>query len=250
MFIPLLLWVLYQGGLPLVILFLIMAVLGFYEYIVMMSAIEVKIGYQWLFMIAFSYLAAVYTRSFDMVIFWGIFITILISTLVLWSKQKSVVPMLATFFGIIYTGILPAMIVRVGLDYSVQKILLALILMIWIVDSVAYFIGMRFGKHRNVTPISPKKSIEGFIAGAITPFILSIALYFGGFRLISLHSMLLISLSAGIVGQLGDLCESMLKRYCGVKDSSNFIPGHGGVLDRLDSALLAGSFLYCALALF
>jgi len=59
--------------------------------------------------------------------------------------------------------------------------------------------------------------------------------------------LLLTAFAAGIVGQLGDLAESALKRFCQVKDSSNLIPGHGGVLDRSDSILLAGSFLYCAM---
>lgn len=139
------------------------------------------------------------------------------------------------------------MIVRIGLDYHGQYILLGLVLMIWIVDSVAYFIGMSFGRHRGVTAISPRKSIEGFIAGALAPALIVFILYITGFRLIELKYLVLIAIAAGIVGQLGDLTESMIKRFAQVKDSSNLIPGHGGILDRTDSILLAGSFLYCAI---
>ncbi|HNU97951.1 MAG TPA: phosphatidate cytidylyltransferase, partial [Candidatus Syntrophosphaera thermopropionivorans] len=113
-------------------------------------------------------------------------------------------------------------------------------------DSVAYFIGMKWGRHRGIFPISPKKSIEGFIAGIIAPFIIMIILYFIGI-IKSYQDLILVAVAAGIFGQLGDLVESMIKRFCGVKDSSKLIPGHGGILDRFDSILLAGSFLYCSL---
>jgi phosphatidate cytidylyltransferase len=63
----------------------------------------------------------------------------------------------------------------------------------------------------------------------------------------SFSYLALIAIAAGIIGQIGDLIESMLKRYCKVKNSSNLLPGHGGILDRCDSILFAGSFLYCAL---
>lgn len=248
--IPLIIWILWVGSFPLIVVFLAVSVLGFWEYISMMKHIKVQIGKQWLPIAAMLYLALTLSRTYDMVIIWLVFISILISSLVLYSREKSVIPMLATHFGLIYTAMLPALIVRIGLDYRAKKILLALILMIWIVDSVAYFIGMRFGKHRNVTEISPKKSIEGFIAGALAPLVICVVYWFLPYRPIDVHVILLIAVAAGLVGQLGDLCESMLKRYCGVKDSSGIIPGHGGILDRVDSVLLAGSFLYCALILF
>ncbi|MDZ4120835.1 MAG: phosphatidate cytidylyltransferase, partial [Candidatus Cloacimonadaceae bacterium] len=246
-FIPGLLWILYHGGIVLIGLFFVLASLGFYEYKKMMASINIHIGFHWLVVNALCYNAFVWLRGYDIVIVWALFMIILVSAMLLWNREKSVLPMLSTLFGIIYLGILPALIVRIGIDFYVQKILLALILMIWIVDSVAYFIGMKYGKHRNVIEISPRKSIEGFIAGGLVPFLIVAAYYFIGCYPISMKNMLLVAFAAGVVGQIGDLCESMLKRFCTVKDSSDFIPGHGGVLDRMDSALLAGSFLYCAL---
>jgi len=248
--IPALLAILYYGGYSLVALFLTASAIGFYEYRKMMKNVNIQIGFGWVLLNIGIFLSLISFRTYDMVILWLLFIAIVLSSMLLWSRDKSVLPMLATFFGIIYTGFLPALIVRIGLDHSVQKILLALILMIWIVDSVAYFVGMRFGKHRNVTEISPMKSMEGFIAGALVPYVILGLYLLSEMRPISSLNALLICFAAGVVGQLGDLCESMLKRFCGVKDSSGLIPGHGGVLDRMDSLLLAGSFMYVAIKLF
>jgi len=119
--------------------------------------------------------------------------------------------------------------------------------MIWFVDSIAYFVGMKIGKHRNITAISPQKSLEGFLAGILAPWLILIILYICKVRIMSFSYLALIAIAAGIIGQIGDLIESMLKRYCKVKNSSNLLPGHGGILDRCDSILFAGSFLYCAL---
>ncbi len=249
-FIPLLLWILYHGALPLVLLFLVFSALGFYEYKTMMTNANISIGWFWIPIHAMLYLAIVYTRSYDVLLLWLVVFVIMLQYLLGWAKNQRIDHAFAILFGMIYTGIFPGLIVRIGLDYSVQKILLALILMIWIVDSVAYFFGMKFGKHRNVTAISPRKSMEGFVAGALVPWVVLAVYYFLGFRPVDMLYMCIIAVASGIIGQLGDLCESMLKRYCGVKDSSGFIPGHGGVLDRMDSVLFAGSFLYCALVIF
>jgi len=248
--IPGLLYILYSGGLAIIILFFIVSVIGFYEYIRMMQRTGAGISYFWLIVNAIVYLALVFSRKYDLSILWFVFVLSLITSMLFWSGQRSIQGMLAGFFGVIYTGMMPALIVRISADWQNKKILLALILMIWIVDTSAYFIGMSFGKHRNITKISPMKSIEGFIAGCLAPFIVVLCFKVFDISIFSMFELGLIAFAAGFWGQLGDLAESMLKRYCNVKDSSDLIPGHGGVLDRMDSILLSGSFLYTILMIF
>lgn len=245
--IPIVLWVLYSGGLPLIIAMLVVVALGSVELITMMRKAGIKISFWWVFSSAAAYLAMVLLEGWDAPILWLLLLLGIAETAFYWDVKESVPRLFATLFCFVYTGLFPVMITRLGLHHSDQKILLALIIMIWIVDSIAYFVGMTLGKKRNITGISPKKSREGFIAGAFAPWLIVIIFYITGINTIPLAVLTLIAIAAGIFGQLGDLLESMLKRYCNVKDSSNLIPGHGGILDRSDSILLAGSFLYCAI---
>lgn len=245
--IPLALFALYVGGFPLVIALSVVTVVGTQEYILMLRNAGIQIKRYWIAINLLLYLALVYSNGLEIPLSWLALLLLLLEAALIWDAKKSVPRSFAMLFGIVYTALFPALIAKVGLSYPKQKILLALILMIWIVDSVAYFVGMKFGKKRNVTAISPKKSLEGFLAGAIAPWLILIILYIGKLRFLPLSQMIVIAVAAGIFGQLGDLVESMLKRFCDVKDSSNLIPGHGGILDRSDSILLAGSFLYCAL---
>jgi len=121
---------------------------------------------------------------------------------------------------------------------------LFLFAVVWFYDSGAYFIGSKFGKRKLSPYISPKKTIEGLVGGIIVTLLIITAL-----KYIKITSVLVPYDNIGYVyvlvivlclaAQAGDLLESMLKRYCGVKDSSNLLMGHGGVLDKLDSFLIA-----------
>ena len=115
---------------------------------------------------------------------------------------------------------------------------------VWVCDSAAYFIGVKFGKHKLFPRISPKKSWEGAVAGfvfAIIGFAVSSALLTPKFPVV--HAII-IGAIIGVIGQVGDLAESLLKRDVGIKDSSGIIPGHGGVLDRFDSILFVAPAVY------
>ena len=115
-------------------------------------------------------------------------------------------------------------------------------------DTFAYEIGSRFGKHKLSPVVSPKKSIEGSIAGAVGSMIACSVVaaitntYFSTeFNIIVIA---VIGLVLSIVGQIGDLAASSIKRYCGQKDFSNLLPGHGGILDRFDSIMFVAPILY------
>lgn len=246
-FIPILIAALFFGNLPLVLMFLLVSALGTMEYYQMMCAKGLVLPKLLLVLNPLLYLALVYVRNLDISLLWIGFLLLGIASLIHWKDGLGLTNGFVSVWAMIYVGVIPALIARIGLDYPKDFILLVMVLMIWIVDSAAYFVGMSLGRHRNVTSVSPKKSLEGFIAGMFAPALIVFILYISGFSLLNLTQLSLVAVAAGIVGQLGDLLESMVKRYAGVKDSSKLIPGHGGVLDRTDSILLAGSFLYCAL---
>lgn len=117
--------------------------------------------------------------------------------------------------------------------------LLFVLIAVWSSDSAAYFVGRNLGRYKITPLISPKKTLEGYLAGVAAPVL--IAGLLGGylFPLRSIALLLLMGFTVGLAGILGDLFESVLKRGAGVKDSATLIPGHGGVLDRVDSLLFA-----------
>ncbi len=119
--------------------------------------------------------------------------------------------------------------------------LMYVFVLVWCADSGAYFVGRKFGKRKMAPNVSPNKSVEGLMGGVLTGLIAVLlvsffALDYNGLKLVS---FILLSLITIISSVFGDLFESMLKRQAGVKDSGTILPGHGGVLDRIDSLLFA-----------
>jgi phosphatidate cytidylyltransferase len=153
-------------------------------------------------------------------------------------------------FGILFIGFLLAYVSLIRNMPQGRLWVLFLIVTVWTGDISALLIGSLLGKHKLYPKISPKKTFEG-LAGAILGSII-VALAFALFFIPSLEkkTCVLLAIGLGIFGQLGDFTESMLKRSAQVKDSGNLIPGHGGMLDRLDSFLFSAPFLYYSLLYF
>ena len=125
---------------------------------------------------------------------------------------------------------------------------IALLIIIWTCDTIAYFVGIKFGKRKLAPLISPKKSWEGAIGGYLASgcAFLVFAQYF---LEVDTINKIIIAVTLPIIAQFGDLIESYIKRYFDVKDSGNFLPGHGGLFDRFDSIIFAAPFFFYLLTL-
>lgn len=142
----------------------------------------------------------------------------------------------------IYLGLWGGMTLQLmGKDhgFSSSAPFILVMLAMWFCDSFAYFTGRLFGKHKMAPGISPKKTWEGAIGG--TAFTVALLIFLGPWAFQTpLLTNIILGVVLSIAGQAGDLLESAIKRWAGAKDSSQVFPGHGGVLDRLDSLFLAG----------
>ncbi|WP_231373979.1 phosphatidate cytidylyltransferase [Aureivirga marina] len=131
----------------------------------------------------------------------------------------------------------------------VPQIVLGIFILIWSNDTFAYLVGRTFGKNKLFERVSPKKTIEGFIGGFVFTIIAGIILAYFYQELSTIH-WIVIAVITSFTGVIGDLIESKFKREANIKDSSNFIPGHGGFLDRLDSIIFTAPFIFIYLQLF
>lgn len=143
----------------------------------------------------------------------------------------------------IYNGLIKQNISSEGAAYA-----LLLFFAVILTDSFCYFAGLKFGKHKLAPVISPNKTIEGSLGGTFTCIIF--CLVFGLAIQLSWYHSLILGVIIAIFAQIGDLCESMIKRDAGVKDSSNILPGHGGFLDRTDSYIFTIPVVYYYLYFF
>lgn len=272
--IPVILWACYAGGPYLKYLFLALALIAIGEFLYR-EGYSIRSGYFWLgqLAVAMSYLSAGSFGDADStwqryLAAWPGLTPILvffILTAVLFSIRnqppaKLFVRHSRMVWGVIYVGLLYPFVGRIGegfyvsggdssMHYEGGDYLLFLFGLLWVGDTAAMGIGKWLGRHQLAPTVSPNKTVEGFIGGLVGALAIGVLMYFWRLPHVPLVHLLICALGCSLSGQFGDLVESMWKRSLNIKDSSNIIPGHGGVLDRFDSLLFAAPFMYVYMTL-
>jgi phosphatidate cytidylyltransferase len=164
--------------------------------------------------------------------------------LFLQNTERNIMKWLWTMGGIIYIGLMLSFWGELrSLDQGMQWVLWTVVV-IMACDIAAFFSGRKWGRHALAPNISPKKTWEGAVGGALASIILGLLLNLVFILPVSWWEVLILSLIVSLLGQAGDLVESVFKRNIGIKDSGHFFPGHGGVLDRIDSYIFTGVLVY------
>ncbi|MBI5428563.1 MAG: phosphatidate cytidylyltransferase [Nitrospinae bacterium] len=158
---------------------------------------------------------------------------------------RDAVPQIAyTLLGVFYVGGLLGIFLPIRNMEAGRFLIFFLCVVIWMGDTAAYYAGRSFGKTPLAPSVSPKKTVEGAAAGVVGNLLGGTAAHLWFLGHVPLIHCLIVAAICGIIGQFGDLAESVLKRSAGVKDSGSLIPGHGGILDRMDSLMFAGPAFY------
>ncbi len=177
------------------------------------------------------------------------------------NRLQHVLPVTAAgFFGLIYIGYPLMLVPQFAAKENGRTLLLFLMLVVWTGDIAALYVGKAFGKHRLAPALSPNKTWEGAIASLLGAVLVAgllamVCAYVGERESTALHiseplwQTLLLALLVNAAAQVGDLVESAIKRGFGVKDSGTMLPGHGGILDRIDALLVAAPVLWYLLLL-
>jgi len=164
------------------------------------------------------------------------------------NEKSAILNVGVNLIGIFYIGLFVSSFISIREYFQDYQhggfLMISMLATIWICDSAAYFFGLSFGKHRLFLRVSPKKSWEGAISGFVFSIITMLVAKLVIVDFLSWQNVIIIGIILGTVGQIGDLIESLLKRDAGVKDSSNIIPGHGGVFDRFDSLIYSAPIVF------
>ena len=255
--IPLLIAIIWFGGkLGFTILVALWGVLAIFEFYRMVAAAKVPpltyFGLIWTLLFILSRdsdLLSILAPHFNLNLLTPLLLTSTILLPLIWlllrrQKEEAFISWAWTIAGILYVGWLLSYLVALrGVDAGRDWVFFALFTTFGS-DTIAFFAGRALGRHYLAPGISPSKTWEGAIAGVFGAIIFSLLLVTLLGLPLSYGQAILLGLLVSIFGQLGDLTESLFKRNMGVKDSGRLIPGHGGILDRMDSVVFAGIVVY------
>lgn len=252
-FIPVLLFAIwFASPIYFVALISIAALLALFEYKAIAANVGLKTGIAQMILAAVGILTAFYFQCPEGIIASLATLVIVELTVQLFTSQdltKSLGNSAGTVFGVAYIALLGGFLIWLrlvpdgGINLS-AKLISLFFLIVFAGDTGAYYSGRLLGKHKLAPSISPGKTIEGLIGGLAANLLAVVIAHFTFFPELVLITAIPLSLVMGGLGVIGDLCESMLKRGSHVKDAAHLIPGHGGVLDRLDSILFNAPVLY------
>lgn len=238
--------ILYFGGFALELLMLFIALVGSYEVVRMFK--NTWPSYSLYVIPCFSLfigLASLYVPNYMMTLLIALFF--LLITLCVWDERYQI-----TEVAVVFMFHMILMFALMGYQLIIEKgishfFVLYIILATCGTDIGAYFTGYYFGKHKLNERISPKKTIEGSIGGIVLGCLVSVLFALKFIPEVEFGTVLILSLGMTIVGQIGDLLFSAIKRHYNIKDYGTIFPGHGGVLDRMDSILMNFVFAYAIL---
>ncbi len=243
---PLLLYFVYMGGAFLLFITAVLALLALHELFEMVAGLGLKTWKISGYVGGLILVLGAYLEQGRFLLF--LFVLWLIYCLVFFVfsyPQQRIEDLSFNFLAITYVVLLFSHIILLrGLNQGIYLTFLAIGLT-WATDTGAYFVGRAMGRHKLAPRVSPNKTVEGAIGGVLV----AVAVAFAAGRMLPDKSltpgiMFVLAVAVGISAQLGDLVESALKRFAGVKDSGWLIPGHGGVLDRFDSILFSIPAVY------
>ena len=230
------------------ILLLVLIGLSLHEYVHLLQHIQLCTSVT--FLAAFTLAMAAYLGGWRWLSI-GLFLSLValtISVMVIPARESHVFPTLVySIFGVLFLGWTLSHLILLRLLPAGQSYILFLCAVVWVGDSAAMYVGKSLGRHKMAPAISPGKTWEGAVGGAVGSVLT--AIWSAGFLLphLVLWQCIILGLCISVAAQTSDLGESMLKRYAGVKDSGGLIPGHGGILDRIDSLVFAAPTLVYAL---
>jgi len=245
--IPIIIAACYFGKIYFLLLVLVISLLSYYEFFSMALNKQMYANLPIGFLGVLILVVNQYFHYFQLSLFLLLFIVILSIAELFRNKGSAIYNLGATLLGTFYIGLFAGSLISIrelyphinNLYLRGGYIIISVLAAIWICDTAAFYGGIKFGKHKLFKRVSPNKSWEGAVFGFLFAVLSMILIKIIVLNFLSWSACIVFGIIVGTIGQLGDLIESLIKRDAGVKDSSNLIPGHGGIFDRFDSLLFS-----------